>query len=147
MGPAFIRRMAALWITAVIGGSFMPVGWKIAVGTTTFQAAQEQVAPPGLEHRLCHFVAFGVAAGLLLLLAATRWQEVRAVTSIMALGLTIEYVQHLALGSVFEWWDLRDDWISVLAVFLAWTLSLRPGSAWRFVGQRSATPTQPWEWN
>jgi hypothetical protein len=109
----------------------MPVNWKIATGTTTFEIAQSQTSAVSVEHRVWHFIAFGVASWLLLLLASTRSQERKAVLCVMGLGLGIESLQHLLIGNSFEWWDVRDDWASALSIFAVFLWRSEMGKALR----------------
>lgn len=75
--------------------------------------------PPNLEHRVVHFVAFGIGELLLLLLATNRRQEAYRVVGVIGLGLGLELTQHFVLsGRYFEWWDLRDDAIGIFTALL-----------------------------
>jgi hypothetical protein len=103
---------------AVVAGSFIPVQWKIALGTTTLETVHAQTGSVTLEHRLWHYVAFGVSIWLLLLPETKRWREFYIVACVMVLGLAIELLQHLIFGNRFEWWDMRDDWVGIIITFI-----------------------------
>ncbi len=116
MTKTTIRRLAVLWIAAIIAGSLMPSRVKIAIGTTTPDSVPTR--PAGFGHRAYHVASFGIAALLLLLLATNRRQELYAAASILALGLAIESIQHFVMsGPAFEWWDVRED---AVGIGLAW---------------------------
>jgi hypothetical protein len=75
--------------------------------------------PPNLEHRVVHFVGFGIAELLLLFSATNRRQETYRVIGVVSLGLGLELAQHFVLGGrYFEWWDLRDDAIGIFTALL-----------------------------
>lgn len=74
------------------------------------------------HHRGLHFLAFGGAALLLLLLSRSRRQEIRLVVAVCLLGLSLEYLQHLLYRNVMEWWDVRDDTLSVMTAFAVYYL-------------------------
>ena len=61
------------------------------------------------EHRVVHFVEFGVAGLLLSVLGDNLAPRVRSLIGIVILGLMIEYAQHASGRSPMEWWDVRDD--------------------------------------
>src|SRR4051812_17526476 len=112
-----LRWLAVLWIAGVIAGSVMPTRLKLAFGTT--MESRPDYPPPNFSHRVYHFVSFGVAAMLLLLLATNLPQKLRASASVILLGVAIELTQHfILLNPYFEWWDVRDDTISVLAAVM-----------------------------
>jgi hypothetical protein len=95
----------------------MPSRAKIALGTTTARAVEAR--PPNREHRVVHFVGFGGAELLLLLLAINRRQQAHRIVGMVVLALGIELTQHFVLrGRYFEWWDVRDDVMGILAAFL-----------------------------
>ncbi len=77
-------------------------------------------APPGtLFHGFEHAVAFAVLALLLLPLGRSRVQESAIVLVIFSLAAGLEWRQHQMFRNVrFEWWDVRDDAIGVLAAWL-----------------------------
>jgi hypothetical protein len=103
-----IRRIAQAWLLLLIVGSLQP-------------------SRPGAvlaHHRGLHFLSFGGVALLLLLLARTRYQEIRAVLGVCLLGLSLEYMQHLLYRNPMEWWDVRDDTLAVLAAFALYRLAV-----------------------
>ena len=97
-----IRLIAQAWVLLLIAGSLQP----------------GRPGPVHTFHRLIHFVAFGGAMLLFLLLARNRRQEILAVAGLCLLGLSIEYAQHRIYGNVMEWWDVRDDTLAVLGALV-----------------------------
>jgi len=74
---------------------------------------------PVLPHRLFHFAAFGSTTLLLILIAETPSQEALAAVGVALLGVILECGQYSLLKLCFlEWWDIRDDAIASLVVFL-----------------------------
>jgi hypothetical protein len=98
---SILRLIAQIWLLLLIIGSLQP-------------------SRPGsvlAHHRSLHFLIFGVAAILWLLLARTWRQEVIAAVALCILGLTLEYLQHFFYRNVMEWWDVRDDSLAIVAAF------------------------------
>ena len=103
MSRAHLLRIAPLWVLALIVGSLLPDGAKTAIGTH-------------MEHRLYHMLSFGSTAYLVFtLLARDARERIYALVFVVALGFGIEYLQHCIFHNVYEWWDVRDDGIGVLA--------------------------------
>ena len=100
---AIIRRFAQVWLVLLIAGSLQP----------------GRPGPVVAMHRGIHFLGFGGATFLLLLLSANLLGEIRAFLAMFLLGLSLEYLQHIMYHNVMEWWDVRDDAFAILA---AWAL-------------------------
>ncbi len=84
------------------------------------QAAFANLAQPGPAsdlHREIHWLAFGCAALLLLLLARNRREQAYNVIALSLLGLSLEYLQALIYHNPVEWFDVRDDVLATAAVF------------------------------
>lgn len=112
MARSVLRWLATIWIFALIAGSLVPGHAKQALGLIGGRR-------PNREHRVVHFVGFGGAELLLLLLATRRRQEVYCVAGIVGLGVGIELAQDFALhGGYVEWWDVRDDVCGISAAIL-----------------------------
>ena len=105
----FLRIITVPWILVLIIGSLSPYDVKEGIGTHSY-------------HRPYHFVAFGATALLFLLIAKNRRQEWVSVCSAFALGLVLETAQYL-VGDVFEWWDVRDDAVGILIVFVLFRMA------------------------
>jgi len=106
-----IGRVAQAWLLLLVVGSLGPARPGPVVGL-------------GL-HREIHWLAFGGAAYLLLLLSRTRRQEMRAIFCTCLLGLSLEYLQHLIYRNVMEWWDVRDDALAILAAYALYRMYSR----------------------
>jgi hypothetical protein len=114
--PQTTRLVALLWLLLIVVGSLQPA----------------RPGPVVAMHRGIHFLAFGSAALLLLLLSRTRYREIRAVAALCLLGLSLEFVQHLVYLKPMEWRDVRDDTLAALAAFLLYRLiPARPVSTLR----------------
>jgi len=115
MVKGIARRIAPIWVAGLVVGSFLPGTWKKTLGTQPF-VLHQAVAP---QHRLAHLVTFGFTALLFLLLTDRPRDEARAAGAAFVLGCAIEILQFsFGLAPVFEWWDLRDDAVGILAVWL-----------------------------
>ena len=110
------KRIVPFWIAAVVIGSFLPGPVKLYLRTKPYVPHH----PIAWQHRLAHLLTFGVTALLLMLDAERKSDEARGAGAAFLLGCAIE-VGQLAVGyaPVFEWWDVRDDFLAALAVFLA----------------------------
>jgi len=107
-----LRWLATIWIIALIAGSLMPSQTKATLGLVGTR-------PPNLEHRVVHFVGFGIGELLLLFLATNRRQEASRVIGVVSLGLGLELTQYFVLSArYFEWWDVRDDVIGIVTALL-----------------------------
>ncbi len=96
-----IRRLARLWILALVVGSLQPARPAPVVGL----------------HRGIHWLAFAGVALLLLLLSHTRRQEIRGILATCLLGLSLEYLQHLMYHNAMEWRDVRDDTFAIVGAY------------------------------
>ncbi|MBV9269355.1 MAG: hypothetical protein JO061_24515 [Acidobacteriaceae bacterium] len=112
----WLEMIAPVWILCLILGSFLPGPTKQRLGTLNPEA-HHHIIHVIWRHRIAHLVAFGSTALLLMMLADTRRGEFSAATSVFLLGLLIECVQPVVYGTVFEYWDLRDDFYAVSAAF------------------------------
>jgi hypothetical protein len=110
--------IAAVWISCLIVGSLLPYRTKLALGTRPAHAANPRAPVVTLKHRAIHWLSFGGAALLLLLLARNRHQEIAAVAATIALGCFIEFAQHVMYRNDIEWWDMRHDTYGALAALV-----------------------------
>jgi hypothetical protein len=76
--PIPIRRIAQAWLLLLVIGSLQPA----------------RPGPVHAMHREIHFLAFGGAAFLLLLVTRNRREEIGVVVGGCLLGLSLEYLQH-----------------------------------------------------
>jgi hypothetical protein len=134
-----IRLITLAWLLIVVVGSLHVDGWLDVFGFLQSTRLLPIVSflhsngPPATVgplpnvgpgpvvdlHREIHWLAFGGAAFLLLLLSRNRRQEVRGIVATCILGLSLEYLQHLIYHIHMEWIDVGDD---ALAAFAALTL-------------------------
>jgi hypothetical protein len=89
-------------------------------------------------HRELHWVAFGGAALLLFGLSRSRRHAIWSAIAICALGFSLEFLQHQMYRNPIEWWDVRDDFLAVLAAFAGYQFILAPKPA-----PASSTPDPP----
>jgi len=99
---SLVTRIAPFWIVVLIVGSVLPDQAKNAIGAHS-------------QHRLYHLLSFGATAYLLTLIGRSNRERFYALLFVIALGTALELAQHLIFHSPFEWWDVRDDTIGVLA--------------------------------
>ncbi len=91
--------LAAIWVLVLLAISLQPA----------------RPAPVHNLHREFHLLAFGITA---LLIRRKPWQSVLLT---IALGVIIEFLQHLIYHLPLEWWDIRDDAIgAIFAITLLW---------------------------
>ena len=109
-----ILRIAQAWILLLIVASLQPARPGPVVGL----------------HREVHWLAFAGAAFLLFHVSRNRIQEVCSALGLFALGLSLEFLQHVIYRGHMEWWDVRDDSLAILAALaLYWlTRSRKPSS-------------------
>jgi hypothetical protein len=118
--PRVALWFARVWISTVIVGSLLPGSAKITLFASESEHMQSGNAVTS-KHRLIHFFAFGSSFFLLSLLAAGRREQLEAAGEVMAIGCMIELIQYFAYShghAAFEWWDVRDDAIGIVAAFL-----------------------------
>lgn len=101
--PRTVRRAALAWILLLVIGSLQP--------------ARPAPVRASALHREIHWLAFGGTALLLLLVAPSRAFQLQSVIAACALGLSIEYLQHLIYHIDLEWPDVRDDCLAVFVTF------------------------------
>ena len=109
LSRSLLMRIAICWTVAIIVGSFLPIEVKEAIGTETHSAIPAVRRRAAIRHRAGHMIAFGIASFLFAAGSAKRTHRPYYFLFVAALGSTIEYMQHAIYGSVFEWWDIRDD--------------------------------------
>ena len=98
---------------------------------------------PGTEskavlHREIHWLAFGGAAFLLLLLSRNLSQEIGSVVGPCLLGLSLEYFQVLIYHTPMEWFDVRDDAFAIVVAFTVYRVA-----GGRVSAAFAATPHRP----
>ena len=131
-------RIAILWTTAIVTGSFLPIKVKEAIGTETCSPLPAERYRAAVKHRTGHMIAFGTASFLFVAASIKKTHRLCYFLFISALGSTIEYLQHLIYGSVFEWWDIRDDTLAAAVGCLLGSLC-----ASRFVMNQTASVRMP----
>jgi hypothetical protein len=113
------RWFARVWIAAVIVGSLLPGSAKI-----TLRASEGKPTHAGkaveIKHRFIHFLAFGSSFLVLSVLAKRRKEQLEAAVEVMIIGCIVETIQYFVYSyrHIFEWWDVRDDALGILAAFL-----------------------------
>lgn len=108
--------LATVLVIGTVVGSFLPGSTKERLGT---QPTQQSSAHSDWGHRAYHFATFGTTALAILLLMYGIRAEVKGGLAIFGLGCAIEVTQYaLGFSKVLEWWDVRDDFYAVAAVFL-----------------------------
>jgi hypothetical protein len=117
-------RIAQLWTVAVVIGSFLPIEVKEAIGTETRSSIPAVRHRAAIRHRAGHMIAFGIASCLFAVASTKKTHCLCYFLLIAALGSMIEYMQHSIFGSVFEWWDIRDDVLAAAAGCLLGSLAL-----------------------
>jgi hypothetical protein len=95
------RIVVQVWLILLIVGSLQPARPSLVIA----------------YHRELHWLAFAGAAFLVLLLSRNRRQEIRSAIAVFLLGLSLECLQHLLYRNPIEWWDARDDALSIIAAF------------------------------
>ena len=112
MKRAFLARIAPFWVAGLVVASLQP--WRAGV------------RHDGAAHDALHFLAFLSTALLLALIARTPRQRIYAPLAVVALGVAIEWAQHLLYRGPFEWRDLASDACAALfACLLARSRPLR----------------------
>ena len=109
LSRSLLMRIAILWTAAIVIGSFLPIEVKKAIGTETSSSLPAERPRAAVKHRAGHMIAFGIASLLFAAASARKTHRLPYFLFISALGSTIEYLQYVIFGSVFEWWDIRDD--------------------------------------
>jgi hypothetical protein len=113
------RIIWVIWLAGVIAGSLLPGETKEFTHTT------------GLLHRTVHVLAFaGLALGV------SSWfhgwiGQFTAVTGIIAFGVLLEVLQHYFYGGVYNWADVLDDSIGVLAGLCLGSLYIKLAKTFR----------------
>lgn len=115
-----MRWIARLWMAAIIVGSLLPGGAKQQLGASSGNAPH-LAGLPKLKHRLLHVASFGSSCFLVSLLAINRREELQVAIEVLGVGFLVELAQDVIYshGKIFEWWDVRDDAIGILAAFVA----------------------------
>ena len=112
---SLLMHLARLWTVAIIIGSFLPLKVKETIGTETQSSIPAVRHRAAIRHRAGHMIAFGIASLLFATASTKKTHPLYYFLFIAALGSTIEYMQHAIFGSVFEWWDIRDDVLAAAA--------------------------------
>ena len=108
----FLRRTTQAWFLVLVVASLQPK------------------RPPSLAgfHREIHWLGFAGAAFLLFLIARNLSQAIQCAGAAFLLGLSLEWMQHLAYHRAFEWLDVTDDACAILAAFAVYWIAIRPGA-------------------
>jgi hypothetical protein len=114
-----LRVVAPFWVIGLIVGSFLPGTLKDRLGTTAQPQSGHVVRQVALKHRMFHLASFGSTALILLVIAGNAREERKGAAFVLLLGCAIETLQcWQSNGVLFEWWDVRDDFYAVAAVFI-----------------------------
>ena len=117
---AAVRKIVPYWVVAVLVGSFLPGSLKDLIGTRPYISNH----PVEWQHRLAHFLTFGLTALLFMLLAERRREEAFLAVAAFLLGCLIEFAQFaVGFALVVEWWDIRDDFLAALGAFAAFEVT------------------------
>jgi len=110
---------ARFWISAVIVGSLLPGSAKVRLHVSEIKTKHSRNLV-SISHRWTHIVTFGSSFLVLSLLAAGKREELKAAGEIMIISCVVELAQYFVYShrQVFEWWDVRDDAIGIVAAFL-----------------------------
>jgi hypothetical protein len=117
MSRRFPIAVILLWISALVIGSLLPLNVKVAMRTTSG------------AHRYFHFGAFGITALLLVSVSKTPARKAVALVTVVAIGLSVETLQHIIYGSPFEAKDVGDD---AVAAFFGYAFVLLGSGLRRF---------------
>jgi hypothetical protein len=109
LSRSLLMRIAIFWTVVAIIGSFLPIQVKEAIGTETRSYKMAERHRAAIRHRAGHMIAFGIASLLFSVASTKQAHRFYYFLFIAALGSTIEYLQYSIFGSLFEWWDIRDD--------------------------------------
>ena len=101
--------------------SLLPVN-RIRVGTQS-NTRSTQVAARS-KHRILHWLVFGSLSLLLALLGRSFATRLFGLSGVIALGVLIEWCQHLIFGFRLEVWDIKDDTYGSVIGFGIATLAL-----------------------
>ncbi len=108
MSRANLLRITQLWFLLLILGSLQPA----------------RPGPVHAFHRELHWFVFGVAAFLVFALSRSRRQAICWAIAVCALGLSLEFFQHLIYRNLMEWWDVGDNSFAILGAFAAHRFAL-----------------------
>jgi hypothetical protein len=108
---AALRGVAWFWLALLIVASLQPIRPVIVKS----------------NHRPLHYVAFAGAAFLLYSLSRKRRREIQGALAIFLLCFALEFLQHLIYRTHFEWTDVVDDGVAILAAYVLYRLS----GAWK----------------
>ena len=127
-GRSLLMHLARLWTVAIVVGSFLPVKVKEVIGTETQSSIPVMKHRAAIRHKVGHLIAFGIAAFLFTAASTRKAHRLYYFLFVVALGSTIECMQHAIFGSALEWWDIRDDTLAaavgcLLGLFFALSLS------------------------
>jgi hypothetical protein len=118
--------IARLWISTVIIGSLLPGSAKVTLHASEGKRARSRNSIT-TRHRLVHFFAFGSSFLVLSLLTMRTREELEAAAEIMLIGCVVELAQYFVYSHrhVFEWWDVRDDAVGIVAAFVLLQIARR----------------------
>lgn len=98
--------LCAVFLVLLVGGSFIPLAWKVQIGTH------------GPLHRKVHVLAFA-ACGIVACLSARNWfSRLWRAAGLVFIALGIEVLQSLLFGDRFEWSDVTADATGTAAALL-----------------------------
>ena len=111
------RHPASKWLvvllTLLVGGSFLPLRWKVRIGAH------------GPYHLPAHFAVFFLCGLVAFLPSSTTLSRVVRVITLIILAVAIEVLQKIAFGDQLELADMRADVGGLLAALVVAELSTR----------------------
>jgi hypothetical protein len=128
---------ALLWIAILICGSLLPLNAKRALHTLNTSRISARAS---WNHRAVHFLGFGGAAFLLTLAVRTSRERLLAIAAVIAIGVSLEFVQYRLGRTPFELWDVRDDAIAAVLAAAAAMLGTHSNGGQDQVGSAPAAP-------
>ena len=111
----WLQQILPFWMLTLTVGSFLPDQIK---QTLQVQSPVMDPGKPPWRHCVWHMLAFGTSA--LLVSLVNRNTKLRFVfcSSVLLLGVGIEYTQSMVSASDLEWWDIRDDAYGIITFWV-----------------------------
>jgi hypothetical protein len=116
-----VLSILVVWGVLLSVVSLSPV-YRLRVGLIAGKPSRQIMAKR--NHRLAHWIAFGVLSFFLALLGKSSSRRIAAFVGIAAFGALIELLQHVIYINPLETWDIRDDIYGALAGFLGATVMI-----------------------
>jgi hypothetical protein len=106
--------LLAVWLTAIVALSLIPLNLKVAIGTT------------GWLHNCGHLVAFAVFAALLTETGHQTGVRIVRAGAALALAFALELAQRAMYRNDFEWRDVAMDSIGTVLGYSMMLFFTRP---------------------